>query len=86
MEVSRIKSAIEERLPGADVFFRDFMGDGDHLEAVVIHASFEGKSPLARHRMVHAAIGRELLEELHALKLKTLAPSEVAASKKNLER
>jgi acid stress-induced BolA-like protein IbaG/YrbA len=85
MEVSRIKRTIEESLPGAEVFVRDFAGDGDHLEAVVIHASFEGKSPLARHRMVYTAIGRELLEELHALKLKTLAPSEAVTSK-NLER
>jgi len=76
MDMGRIKQAIEEGLPGSRVLVADLVGDGDHLEALVIYGGFKGKGALERHRAVHSALGGELLEEIHALKIQALTPEE----------
>ncbi len=43
---------------------------------VVVHEAFQGKLPLARHRMVYARLGDKMGGEIHALALKTLTPAE----------
>ncbi len=53
-------------------------GDGQHFEAVIVSAAFEGKRLIARHRLVYAALGDRMRQEIHALSMKTIAPSEVA--------
>ena len=52
-------------------------GGGKHLRALVVSAAFEGKSLVARHRMVNAALA-ELLQNgtIHALALVTRTPEE----------
>lgn len=52
-------------------------GGGKHLRALVVSAAFEGKSLVARHRMVNAALA-ELLQNgaIHALALDTRTPEE----------
>lgn len=54
-------------------------GDGQHFEAVVVCAAFEGKRPIARHQMVYAALGQRMHAEIHALSMRTLTPAEFAA-------
>jgi acid stress-induced BolA-like protein IbaG/YrbA len=51
-------------------------GDGQHFEAVVVSAAFEGKSRLERHRLVYAALGDRMRQRVHALSMKTLTPEE----------
>ncbi len=51
-------------------------GDGHHFEAVVICPDFEGKNTLTRHRMVYAALGDKMQQQIHALSLQTLTPEE----------
>jgi len=72
METDRVKALIEAGLPDAKV---DVSGDGRHFEAVVVSASFEGKSLIQRHRMVMEAVKTEIAsDELHALSIKTATP------------
>ncbi|MGD9946401.1 MAG: BolA family protein [Burkholderiaceae bacterium] len=54
-------------------------GDGQHFEAVIVSAAFEGKRPVQRHQIVYAALGDRMREEIHALSMKTLTPAEYAA-------
>ena len=76
MNPDTIKNLIEAGLPEATV---EVAGDdGVHFEARVICASFAGKLPLARHRMVYATLGDKMGGEIHALALKTLTPDEAA--------
>jgi len=42
----------------------------------VVSAHFEGKMPVARHRMVYALLDTEIKDGLHALSLKTKTPAE----------
>lgn len=51
-------------------------GDGQHFEAVIVSAAFEGKHLVARHRLVNAALGERMRAEIHALSMRTLTPQE----------
>ncbi len=72
----KIKAIVETAFPGSSVRVTDQTGTGDHFELVVVSAVFEGKRPVERHRMVYSAIGAAVGNEIHALALKTLTPSE----------
>jgi acid stress-induced BolA-like protein IbaG/YrbA len=56
-------------------------GDGRHFEALIVSAAFEGKSRVARHQMVYAALGERMREEVHALSMRTLTPAEYGAQR-----
>lgn len=76
MNAETIKQMIEQGLPGAQV---EVLGeDGSHFEAVIVSAAFEGKAPLARHRMVYATLGDGMQADIHALSMKTLTPEQAA--------
>lgn len=49
---------------------------GGHYDVLIVSAEFEGKSLLDRHRLVHDALRDLIGREIHALALKTRAPSE----------
>jgi BolA protein len=49
---------------------------GGHFNVMIVAAAFEGKPLLDRHRMVNEALRDMIGREIHALGLKTLAPSE----------
>jgi acid stress-induced BolA-like protein IbaG/YrbA len=51
-------------------------GDGHHFEARIVSPAFRGLSRVARHRLVYAAMGDRMREEVHALSMTTLAPDE----------
>lgn len=74
MDTETIKNLIERGLPGARAEVHG--ADGVHFEAVVVASAFAGKLPLARHRLVYAALGELMGGEIHALSLRTLTPEE----------
>lgn len=74
MDSTTIAQMILEGLPGAEVTVSG--DDGVHFEAVVRYAEFEGKTTLARHRMVYATLGKLMGNEIHALGLRTELPGE----------
>jgi len=76
MDPSEIQRLIEQALPGSQVQVHDTVGDGDHLQALVISNLFEGKSLLQQHQMVYGALKETLKERLHALGLKTYTPEQ----------
>jgi acid stress-induced BolA-like protein IbaG/YrbA len=55
----------------------EVQGDGQHFEATIVSKQFEGKRLIARHQLVYAALGDRMKAEIHALSMKTLAPSEL---------
>ena len=50
--------------------FLDVTGDGRHFDAVVVSDDFESKSRIERHRLIYAALGDRMREEVHALSMK----------------
>ena len=69
--VARIKAGI----PDAEVTLTDLAGDDNHWAAHVVSASFAGKTRIAQHKLVYAAIGDDMGGALHALQLTTAVPT-----------
>jgi len=44
-------------------------GGESHFNVRIRSASFEGQSRIARHRAVHAALGKDIMTTIHALAL-----------------
>ncbi len=51
-------------------------GSESHFKVVVVSALFEGKMPIARHRMINALLAEELNGKIHALALHTYTEGE----------
>ena len=49
-----------------------------HFQVEIVSAAFEGKSRVARQRIVHELLAEELHERVHALSLRTQTPAENA--------
>ncbi len=49
---------------------------GGHYSVVIVSTAFEGLGRLERHRAVYAAVQTMIGEEIHALAIRTLTPSE----------
>lgn len=72
-----IRDAIAQGLSCATI---EVDGDGHHFQALIVSAAFEGASRIERHRLVYAALGDRMRQEIHALSMRTLTPGEFAAS------
>ena len=73
MQPHEIEALIKQALPDARVEIRDLAGDGDHYSATVVSAAFKGKSRVAQHQIVYAALKGRMGGALHALALQTMA-------------
>ncbi|WP_296675816.1 BolA family transcriptional regulator [Novosphingobium sp.] len=70
-----IEAMIKTALPDAQVTMTDLAGDNNHWAAHVVSAAFTGKSRIAQHKLVYAALGGRMGGELHALQLTTAVPT-----------
>jgi stress-induced morphogen len=53
---------------------------GSSFEVSIVSAQFQGKAPLARHRLVNKALGSLMDEKIHPLSIKSLKTPEHAAA------
>lgn len=74
MDAREIEELIRAALPDASVTIRDLAGDGDHYAAVVVSASFRGKTRVQQHQIVYQALKGQMGGALHALALQTSSP------------
>jgi len=51
-------------------------GSGTHFRIVLVCAQFEGLSRLARQRLIHTCLARELATQIHAVTIITKTPFE----------
>lgn len=65
---------LTEAFPEAEIILTDLAGDNDHWQAEIVSDQFRGKTRVAQHQMVYAALKGKMGGELHALALKTRAP------------
>ncbi len=87
--VERIEQALQQALAPQLLQVRDDSArhaghegarDGrGHFKVMVVSDQFAGKAPLARHRIVYAALGEMMQTDIHALSIKALTPTEQAA-------
>ncbi|WP_306582169.1 BolA family protein [Dokdonella sp.] len=48
-----------------------------HFRVQIVSAAFAGLAPLARHRVVYAALGELMQTDIHALSIQARSPNEV---------
>jgi BolA protein len=53
-------------------------GGQGHFSVDVVSAAFAGKLPLARHRLIYAALGAMMETDIHALSIRARTPDEAA--------
>jgi len=75
MQEDEIVGMIKDALPDAIIEMTDLAGDNDHWKAVVTSAAFIGKSRVAQHQMIYAALKGKMGGVLHALALETQTPN-----------
>ncbi|MGI9535274.1 MAG: BolA family protein [Thermodesulfobacteriota bacterium] len=73
MSIEEIKSLIESGLSTSLV---NVIGDGTHFEAVIVSSDFENKILIDRHKLVYKALGDAMVEDIHAISLKTYTPDQ----------
>ena len=49
---------------------------GGHYRLTIVSQQFSGKSTVARHRMIYAALGPMMQQQVHALAIRAYAPDE----------
>ena len=54
-------------------------GGNTHWKIAIVSRVFTGKPPVARHRMVYAALGELMNNPIHAVQIHALAPGEAGA-------
>lgn len=80
VDIEQLEAQIKAQLPDARVKVLDPNGDGEHLEAIVVSATFAGKTRVQQHQLVYGALQAELNSgALHALALKTCTPEQAAS-------
>lgn len=73
MQSADLEAMLRAAFPDADIEIIDLAGDGDHYKAVIRSGAFAGKSRVAQHQAVYAALKGKMGGELHALALETAA-------------
>ena len=77
LDAEKLTERIRAALPGAEIEVVDLKGTGDHFQARVVSAAFEGRSMVEQHQLVYASVQEWLSTgELHALALKTYSPEQ----------
>ena len=51
-------------------------GGGGHYSLTIVSPRFAGKNTLARHRLIYAALGPMMQQQIHALAIRAFAPEE----------
>ena len=51
-------------------------GGGGHYRLTIVSQQFSGKNTVARHRMIYAALGPMMQQQIHALAIRAYAPGE----------
>ena len=74
MERATLEEYLRDAFPDAQITLTDLAGDNDHWQAEIVSETFRGKSRVAQHQAVYAALKGRMGGVLHALALTTRAP------------
>ena len=74
MDRATLEAYLREAFPEAQITLTDLAGDNDHWQAEIVSETFRGKSRVAQHQQVYAALKGRMGSALHALALATRAP------------
>ena len=73
LEPSRLEIADDSALHAGHAGAK---GGGGHYRLTIVSPQFAGKNTVARHRMIYAALGPMMQQQIHALAIRAYAPDE----------
>lgn len=77
MQAHEVKQRIEEGIPNTQCHVNEFSGGSDHYSVVVVSNTFEGRTLLARHRLIMDLFKDEVESgEVHALTIKAFTQAQ----------
>jgi len=80
MDPEEVKKLILAGLPDCEITVK---GDGSHFDAIVVGDVFDGKSMVAKQKLVYATVNDYIKSgQLHALSIKTYTPAEWEKARK----
>ena len=84
--ITRIRDALMKQLQPTHLNIEDdshrhkgHAGAADgrgHFNVQIVSLAFDGKAPIARHRLVYAALGDMMTTDIHALSIEARTPKE----------
>lgn len=74
LTVAAVKALLTDSFPDGEIKVVDLTGTSDHFGVDITSNLFEGLSLIKQHKLVHAAVGSHLTNEIHALDIKTRTP------------
>ena len=84
--IEQIRQCLQSRLSPTELFIKDqshlhagHAGAEDgrgHFDVTIVAAAFTDKTRIERHRMVYDALDKLIKSDIHALRIKALAPAE----------
>lgn len=74
MDRATLEAYLRDAFPEAQITLTDLAGDNDHWQAEIVSETFRGKSRVAQHQQVYAALKGRMGGALHALALTTRTP------------
>lgn len=74
MDRTTLEALLRAAFPKAVIRLTDLAGDNDHWQAEIVDEAFRGKSRVAQHQLVYAALKGRMGGALHALALATRPP------------
>ena len=77
MERTTLEAYLRDAFPDAQITLKDLAGDNDHWSAEIVSEQFRGKSRVAQHQLVYAALKGRMGGQLHALALPRAHPAEL---------
>jgi BolA protein len=73
LQPSRLELADDSALHAGHEGAKD---GGGHYRLTIVSDQFSGKNTVARHRMIYAALGPMMHQQIHALAIRAYAPDE----------
>lgn len=74
MSAQEIEGMVREAFPNGYIELQDLAGDNEHYSLTVTDEAFRGKTRVAQHQLVYAALGGHVGTKLHALAVITKIP------------
>jgi stress-induced morphogen len=74
LTIAAVKKLMTDSFPDGEVRVVDLTGTSDHFGVDITSTRFDGLSLIEQHKLVHAAAGEHLTNEIHALDIKTRTP------------
>lgn len=71
MKPNELRAALLESFEDASIEIEDLTGTENHYRVTIGSKAFAGKSRIAQHKMVYAALGDVVGADVHALALTT---------------